>query len=305
MDMLEQALEPSGQEKSDQDLQGKDDGEIGSGSEDPSVIANSAAFGAENIHYQFRTDSNGQSQVTYRVVQVDPDATNSSSAVNVVTTTSFPQGGQAVTQVIQSPFSNGESPTSDAPAGETRFTYFPTSAVVTDPSVITQQSESSLANATAAGGQFYVMMSPQDVLQGATQRTIAPRTHTFTPKIDGARTARDDRRRATHNEVERRRRDKINNWIVKLSKLVPDCATDQVKSQQSKGGILSKTCDYIVDLRNSNGRMAETVKEHERISVDNELLRQQVEELKNENTLLKAQLRQHGIAILPATMDNS
>ena len=34
-------------------------------------------------------------------------------------------------------------------------------------------------------------------------------------KIDGARTARDDRRRATHNEVERRRRDKINNWIVR------------------------------------------------------------------------------------------
>ncbi|XP_022109361.1 upstream stimulatory factor 2-like isoform X2 [Acanthaster planci] len=304
MDMLEQALEPSGQEKSDQELQGKDDGEIGSGSEDTTVIASSTPFGTENIHYQFRTDSNGQSQVTYRVVQVDPDATNSTSAVNVVTTTSFPQGGQAVTQVIQSPFSNGESPTSDAPAGETRFTYFPTSAVVTDPSIITQQAEASLANASASGGQFYVMMSPQDVLQGAAQRTIAPRTHTFTPKIDGARTARDDRRRATHNEVERRRRDKINNWIVKLSKLVPECAADQGKSQ-SKGGILSKTCDYIIDLRTSNARMAETVKEHERISVDNELLRQQVEELKNENTLLRAQLQQHGIEIVSATMDNS
>lgn len=40
------------------------------------------------------------------------------------------------------------------------------------------------------------MMSPQDVLQG--QRNIAPRT-TFSPKMEG-RTARDDRRRATHNE---------------------------------------------------------------------------------------------------------
>lgn len=46
------------------------------------------------------------------------------------------------------------------------------------------------------------------------------------------RTARDDRRRATHNEVERRRRDKINNWIVKLSKLVPDCTMDQTKQGQ-------------------------------------------------------------------------
>lgn len=34
---------------------------------------------------------------------------------------------------------------------------------------------------------------------------------------------RDDRRRATHNEVERRRRDKINNWISKLGKIIPEC----------------------------------------------------------------------------------
>ena len=41
------------------------------------------------------------------------------------------------------------------------------------------------------------MMSPQDVLQG--QRNIAPRTN-FQPKMEGGRTSRDDRRRATHNE---------------------------------------------------------------------------------------------------------
>lgn len=47
-------------------------------------------------------------------------------------------------------------------------------------------------------GQFYVMMSPQEVLQG--QRNIAPRTGFATPKVEGARSGRDDRRRATHNE---------------------------------------------------------------------------------------------------------
>ena len=31
--------------------------------------------------------------------------------------------------------------------------------------------------------------------------------------------------------VERRRRDKINNWIVQLSKLVPDCANDHKQGQ--------------------------------------------------------------------------
>lgn len=36
-------------------------------------------------------------------------------------------------------------------------------------------------------------------------------------------TQRDERRRVTHNEVERRRRDKINNWISKLGKLLPEC----------------------------------------------------------------------------------
>lgn len=32
--------------------------------------------------------------------------------------------------------------------------------------------------------------------------------------------------------VERRRRDKINNWIVKLSKIVPDCTSDHSKQGQ-------------------------------------------------------------------------
>ena len=129
-----------------------------------------------------------------------------------------------------------------------------------------------------SAGQFYVMMSPQDVLQANNQRSIAPRTG-LTPRIEGARSSRDDRRRATHNEgnrpvsgssgvlqlpflkpsfhsnfqeksltltaltsvcvflclcgsVERRRRDKINNWIVQLSKLIPDCAVEHSKSGQ-------------------------------------------------------------------------
>lgn len=30
--------------------------------------------------------------------------------------------------------------------------------------------------------------------------------------------------------VERRRRDKINNWIVTLSKIIPDCSMDSTKT---------------------------------------------------------------------------
>ncbi|XP_040183186.1 upstream stimulatory factor 2 isoform X2 [Rana temporaria] len=262
-----------------------------------------AAFADHNIQYQFRTENNG-GQVTYRVVQVTDgqldgqgDATG---AVSVVSTAAFAGAQQAVAQaVIQNPFSNGGSPSTDAVSGETRFAYFPASNVGETTAVSVQTTDQQLGQ---AGGQFYVMMTPQDVIPAGTQRTIAPRTHPYSPKMDGNRTPRDERRRAQHNEVERRRRDKINNWIVQLSKIIPDCNTETSKTgAQSKGGILSKACDYIRDLRQTGQRMQETYKEVERLQMDNEVLRQQIEEQKNENTLLRAQLQQHSIEIVEET----
>ncbi|XP_025101941.1 upstream stimulatory factor 2-like isoform X4 [Pomacea canaliculata] len=251
-----------------------------------------------NVQFQLRADSGSQGQVTYRVVQVSHDG--SEATAQVVTSSAFP--GNQVT-VIQSPFSNGGSPTPEQ-QGDARFAYFPAAATA-DGAVVTTQAESITA-ATAIGpvtGQFYVMMSPQDVLQG-TQRTIAPRT-TFSPKLEG-RSSRDDRRRATHNEVERRRRDKINNWIVQLSKLVPDCTQETVKqSQASKGGILAKACEYIQELRSSNMRLSDNVKEMERLSVDLELFRQQCEELKRENEILRQTLQQHGIVVPDLSPDSA
>ncbi|XP_069798517.1 upstream stimulatory factor 2-like [Narcine bancroftii] len=249
-------------------------------------------------------------QVTYRVVQVSDGQLEGPSdgpgAVSVVSSAAFSGAQQAVAQaVIQNPFSNGGSPSTDTVGGEARFTYFPASAVGDGATaVVSAQGDPSLGQ---GGGQFYVMMTPQDVLQTGAQRTIAPRTHPYSPKedpelsnmkIDGPRTPRDERRRAQHNEVERRRRDKINNWIVQLSKIIPDCNADNTKTGQSKGGILSKACDYIRELRQSNQRMQESFKETERLQMDNEMLRQQIDDLKNENTLLRAQLQQHGIELV-------
>ena len=45
---------------------------------------------------------------------------------------------------------------------------------------------------------------------------------------------KDHQRRQQHNEVERRRRDKINTWINKISKVVPDCSDDHTKQGQVK-----------------------------------------------------------------------
>lgn len=165
---------------------------------------------------------------------------------------------------------------------------------------------------TQTAGQFYVMMTPSDVLHSASQQTLAPRAHMYTVgehnsqqhdgfdwKMDSLRTPRDERRRTQHNEVERRRRDKINNWIVALSKIIPGCSIDGTKTGASKGGILSKACDYIGELKHHNQRLQESSRAVERVQMDNELLRQQLEELKSENAILLALLEHHGIDTTP------
>ncbi|XP_038832677.1 upstream stimulatory factor 2-like isoform X2 [Salvelinus namaycush] len=311
MDMhLEQSLDTAtSHEKQEEEVVQLEDGEGEQTAVTIGSIQQSQAFADHNIQYQFRSEGG---QVTYRVVQVTDQQLegrdDGGGPVSVVSTAAFPGAPQAVAQaVIQNPFSNGGSPVGETLGGETRFAYFPATAV-SDGTVSVQTT----SDPTQAGGQFYVMMTPPDVLQTGTQRTIAPRTHPYPEdepemlqhdglnwKMDGPRTPRDERRRAQHNEVERRRRDKINNWIVTLSKIIPDCNIDSTKtgavSHSSKGGILSKACDYIRELRQNNQRLLDGVKEVERVQVDNELCRQQIEELKNENALLRAQLQQHGI----------
>ncbi|XP_053331165.1 upstream stimulatory factor 1 isoform X2 [Spea bombifrons] len=283
--------------------------------EDPTSVAiasiqSAATFSDPGVKYVFRTE-NGGAQVMYRVIQVAEGQldgqTEGTGAIS-----GFP-AAQSMTQlppfqaVIQGAFTSDDAGDGDTSATETHYTYFPTTVADASTSVgaaattvvTTQNSEALLGQATSSGaGQFFVMMSPQEVLQGGSQRSIAPRTHPYSPKSEGPRATRDEKRRAQHNEVERRRRDKINNWIVQLSKIIPDCSMENTKSGQSKGGILSKACDYIQELRQSNHRLSEELQSLEQLQMDNELLRQQVEDLKNKNLILRAQLRHHGVEII-------
>lgn len=59
---------------------------------------------------------------------------------------------------------------------------------------------------------------------------------------------------------------------------------------QSKGTTLSKTIDYIDKLRTQNERLTDTLKDHDRLIVENQVLRQQMEELRRENALLRANI---------------
>ncbi|XP_063804792.1 upstream stimulatory factor 1 isoform X2 [Pseudophryne corroboree] len=299
--------------------------------EDPTSVAiasiqSAATFSDPSVKYVFRTDSGGTQVggtgivmeavsclaecgdgVMYRVIQVAEGQldgqTEGSGAIS-----GFPAAQSMTQAVIQGAFTSDDTGENDVSATETHYTYFPAVADAgtsvgaggTATTVVTtQNSEALLGQAASTGaGQFFVMMSPQDVLQGGAQRSIAPRTHPYSPKSDGPRTTRDEKRRAQHNEVERRRRDKINNWIVQLSKIIPDCSMENTKSGQSKGGILSKACDYIQELRQGNMRLSEELQNLEQLQMDNELLRQQVEDLKNKNLILRAQLRHHGVEII-------
>ncbi|XP_026082090.1 upstream stimulatory factor 1 isoform X3 [Carassius auratus] len=264
--------------------------------EDPSAITtiqSASTFSSEQpIKYLFKTEGAGgqvgelyppSGQVTYRVIQVADGQleaqTDGATAVSVVT--GFPATTQPVTQAV---FSQSEGLEGDGT--ETHYTYYP--ATISDAAagtmVTSVQASDALLSQSAPAGQLYVMMSPQEVLTGTNQS-----------KTEGPRTSRDDKRRAQHNEVERRRRDKINNWIVQLSKTIPDCTIDSTKTGQSKGGILSKACDYIQELRQSNSRLGDELNSLDRLKMDNQLLRQEMEDWKSKNQILRSQLRQHGI----------
>ncbi|TWW76669.1 upstream stimulatory factor 1 isoform X3 [Takifugu rubripes] len=265
--------------------------------EDPAAIAtiqSAATFSDQPIKYVFKTEGTG-GQVTYRVIQVSDGQlegqTDGAAAVSLVT--GFPAAGQTVTQAV---FSQTDGLEGDGGA-EAQYAYYPaTIAEATSGTMVTTvQASDTLLGQTTPTGQVYVMMSPQEVLTGSSQRSIAPRTQPYIAKQEAPRGSRDEKRRAQHNEVERRRRDKINNWIVQLSKTIPDCNIDYTKTGQSKGGILSKACEYIKELRQSNLKLGEDVGALDRVRIDNQLLRQEIEDWKSKNQILRNLLRQHGI----------
>ncbi|XP_071521091.1 upstream stimulatory factor 2 [Panulirus ornatus] len=212
--------------------------------------------------FALRPESEHTGTLAYRVVQFTPDG-----GVD-----GLPQGGvqASVPNLLASPQANG-SP-SDSP--ETRLALITPGDLPTDGG----------GAVVVSGGQFYVI---SDVLTNTSPRNLAPRTceSVMNPRLGGA--TREEKRRVTHKEVERRRRDKINTWICRLAKIIPDCPEAHSKNAQSKGGILAKACDYISELRVHNEQLTEKLKETQRREMDFELLKQELEVLKNENAALK------------------
>nr|CAI5828854.1 unnamed protein product [Callosobruchus analis] len=165
-------------------------------------------------------------------------------------------------------------------------------------------------------GQLYVIGNAAEVFGTQTgTRAIAPRSSIADSIIDSNNSIvtslkkRDDRRRATHNEVERRRRDKINNWITKLATIIPE-SPNEIKGSghydgQSKGGILAKACDYITDLKHIHEKYEILLKEHKDALERLEYEHQKNLELEKDNKLLKSLLKKHSILIIPDENNSS
>ncbi|CAG9766575.1 unnamed protein product [Ceutorhynchus assimilis] len=149
-------------------------------------------------------------------------------------------------------------------------------------------------------GPIYVIGNPESYTT-TTSRPIAPRPQTLENSVVVQVKKRDERRRATHNEVERRRRDKINNWIARLAKILPESPQDLKGNGQydghSKGGILSKAFEHIIELQASETRLGTCIKENKKLVNAVEQLRTKNFSLENENTQLRELLKKHGIEV--------
>jgi transcriptional regulator CBF1 len=84
-------------------------------------------------------------------------------------------------------------------------------------------------------------------------------------------------RRDNHKEVERRRRETINEGISELAKIVPNC-------EKNKGSILARAVQYIQQLRDQEAHNTE------RWTLEKLLTDQTVAELKSVNEKLRGEL---------------
>jgi len=146
--------------------------------------------------------------------------------------------------------------------------------------------------------QYYVMLAPNSD-QSAEKRVLPPRAQ-YQQHVE-AGNSRQARRRELHNEVERRRRDNINSWMVQLSKILPDCVfgdgdnRSKALTATSKGAILEKAVAYIEALKAANTTLGKQVEETQQLKSENSVLRRQIDALKAENNMMREQLERNGI----------
>uniref|UniRef100_A0A1I8PL62 BHLH domain-containing protein n=1 Tax=Stomoxys calcitrans TaxID=35570 RepID=A0A1I8PL62_STOCA len=192
------------------------------------------------------------------------------------------------------------------------------------------------SSATSSNTHAQTQPQQQSIASNLCQNSIVVNTTDLSPQPEQDSTKRslileaykkrDDKRRATHNEVERRRRDKINSWIFKLKEMLPSDMNNVVGTTHTKDGlnntnatstlsptsrlliqqgsttptttrtppsdsksqILIKACEYIKSMQEEIQSLRECLTENENLRLSNQLLQDELNNLRN-----KQQTRQH------------
>ncbi|XP_050668544.1 upstream stimulatory factor 2 isoform X2 [Leptidea sinapis] len=141
-------------------------------------------------------------------------------------------------------------------------------------------------------GDYYVISNAADVFGGSVSKKVIRRQPLKAKAVTAKK--RDDKRRATHNEVERRRRDKINSWISKIAGMVPNSGHPD---SASKGGILAKACDYITELTDKQKKLEKLEMDNDKLVMEVLRLNQELVELRKENSIMRTQLNDNNSVV--------
>lgn len=105
--------------------------------------------------------------------------------------------------------------------------------------------------------------------------------------------AQQTRRRIVHNEVERRRKDKINKWIWKLAQVVPQCQW----GKQSKNIVLEKTVEYISQVNDQLKELSDLQQREQKLAQEVQHLKTRLGNVTKENKAFKDLLKKNNISI--------
>lgn len=145
--------------------------------------------------------------------------------------------------------------------------------------VLVQTTDQSLQ----ARGPFCVVKMPQDVLQAGRQRVIATWTHPYSPKTDGTGTPqmRGELNTMIWSGSGGARSTTGSSNFQKPFEIVTRTTARQERAQE---GSRRRPATAPRELHQMNQCMQEAFQEAEWLQMDSELLRPQIEELKNEDT---------------------
>lgn len=177
------------------------------------------------------------------------------------------------------------------------------SPILHSPSEYIDSQKPSLMN-DSLDGEFYVINPGAQLFSTV---SCIPVAHSTKQKHANAMRLRDEKKKENHKEVERRRRDKINTWILKLGELIPPDEDIQEKSSDSSGSrskslILAKACNYIGELRSKNENLSRHMKANEQFVSKLKKLKEQNAELQYENNILKNMLVENGLLMDPSNI---